>query len=67
MRTYRRLWRSRKDRMIAGVCGGLAKYFNIDPFWIRFTFVLFFLVGGAAFLVYLIMFLLIPLEPHDWY
>ncbi|MBL7479679.1 PspC domain-containing protein [Legionella bononiensis] len=60
---YRRLWRSRKDRKIAGVCGGLADYLKVDPFWIRFAFVLFLLAGGAAFLVYVIMWLLIPLEP----
>lgn len=65
-RTYKKLWRSRKDRKIAGICGGLAEYFAIDPFWIRFLFVLFFLVGGAAFLLYVIMWLIIPLEPNDW-
>lgn len=63
---YRKLWRSRRNRKIAGVCGGLAEYFRIDPFWVRFLFVLFFLFGGAAFLVYVIMWLLIPLEPVNW-
>jgi len=63
---YRRLWRSRKDRRIAGVCGGLADYFRIDPFWIRFLFVVFFLLGGAALLVYVVMWLMIPLEPAEW-
>lgn len=63
---YRKLWRSRRERKIAGVCGGLADYFRVDPFWIRFLFVLFFLLGGAAFLVYMIMWFMIPLEPADW-
>ncbi|WP_316043239.1 PspC domain-containing protein [Legionella genomosp. 1] len=64
---YRKLWRSRRDKKIAGVCGGLAVYFGVDPFWVRFAFVLFFLLGGAAFLLYLIMWFLIPLEPRDWH
>lgn len=62
---YKRLWRSRKDRKIAGVCGGLAEYFAVDPFWMRLIFVLFFLAGGSALIVYLVMWLLIPLEPMN--
>ncbi|WP_232220661.1 PspC domain-containing protein [Legionella tunisiensis] len=38
---YRKLWRSRRERKIAGICGGLGIYFNMDPFWIRFLFVIF--------------------------
>jgi phage shock protein C len=60
---YKKLWRSRTDRKIAGVCGGLGDYFHVDSLWIRLIFVLFFLAGGAAFLVYLVMWLLVPLEP----
>ncbi len=63
--SYRKLWRSRTDRKIAGVCGGLADYFNIDAIWIRLLFVLFFLAGGAAFIVYVILWLLVPLEPRN--
>jgi phage shock protein C len=63
---YKKLWRSRQNRKIAGVCGGLAEYFNMDPFWIRFLFVVFFLLGGSALLVYVIMWMLIPIEPIDW-
>lgn len=59
----KRLYRSRKDRMIAGVCGGLAAYFNMDPTWMRLITVLFVLLGGSAILVYLIMWLVVPLEP----
>lgn len=66
IRPYRKLWRSRRDRKIAGICGGLGEYFHIEPFWIRLLFVIFFLAGGAAFLVYIIMWLMIPLEPMDW-
>ena len=62
---YKKLYRSRSDRKIAGVCGGLATYFRVDPFLIRLIFILFFLAGGAAFLVYVIMWLLVPSEPAD--
>lgn len=60
---YRRLFRSRTERKIAGICGGLAVYFRVDPFLFRLIFVLFFLAGGAALFIYLIMWLLVPLEP----
>ncbi|RUR09730.1 PspC domain-containing protein [Legionella sp. km772] len=60
---YKKLYRSRSERRIAGVCGGLAVYFRVDPFLIRLIFILFFLAGGAALLIYVIMWLLVPLEP----
>jgi phage shock protein C len=60
---YVKLWRSRYNRKIAGVCGGLGEYFKVDPLWIRILFVIFFLMGGAAFIAYIIMWLLVPLEP----
>jgi phage shock protein C len=61
---YKRLYRSRDNRMIAGVCGGLGEYFNIDPTLIRLLFVaaVFFGVGGGL-LAYLIMMILVPEEP----
>ncbi len=62
---YKKLWRSRKERKIAGICGGLAQYFSVDPVWIRLIFVLFFLAGGTALIVYLIMWLIVPLEPEE--
>ncbi len=60
---YIKLYRSRSERKIAGVCGGLAVYFKVDPFLIRLIFILFFLAGGAALLIYVIMWLIVPLEP----
>ncbi|QMT59752.1 MULTISPECIES: PspC domain-containing protein [unclassified Legionella] len=60
---YKKLWRSRDNKIIAGVCGGLGEYFNFDPFWVRVLFIVFFLAGGAAFLAYVIIWLLVPLEP----
>lgn len=63
--TYKILWRSRTNKKIAGVCGGLGEYFGIDPLWVRLLFVLFFLAGGAALVVYVVMWLLVPLQPKD--
>ena len=59
---YKKLHRSNANRMIAGVCGGLGEYFGIDPTWIRLFFILFLFLGGAALLVYLILWLVVPLE-----
>ena len=58
----KRLYRSRKERVIAGVCGGIGEYFAIDPTWVRLGFIFFFFVGGSALLVYLIMWLVVPLQ-----
>ena len=48
--------------MVAGVCGGLANYFNIDPTIIRILFVLIAFAGGASLLAYLIMWIIVPVE-----
>jgi phage shock protein C len=62
---YKKLYRSRKERVIAGVCGGLADHFRIDPTWVRLIFVIFLLAGGAAFLAYVILWIIVPLEPAN--
>jgi len=59
----KRLYRSRTDRRIAGVCGGIAQYFNIDPTLVRLLAVLGLLFFGGTFWVYLIMAIVIPSEP----
>ncbi|RJP48921.1 MAG: PspC domain-containing protein [Anaerolineaceae bacterium] len=57
------LTRSTKDRMIAGVCAGLAEYMGMDPTVIRLIFVLlFFVTGPGVFLAYFIMALIVPNE-----
>lgn len=61
-KSYKKLRRSRKEKMIAGVCGGLAEYFDRDPTWIRLLFILLLFFGGSAFLVYLVMWLVVPLD-----
>lgn len=60
--SYKKLRRSYKNRMIAGVCGGLAVYFGMDPTWMRLIFIAFLLMGGAAILVYLVMWLVVPVD-----
>ncbi len=59
----RKLYRSRSESMIAGVCGGLAKYFSMDPTIMRLIFVLLFFLGGNGLLIYLILWIVVPLEP----
>lgn len=61
---YKKLYRSRKDRMIAGVCGGLAEHFGIDSTWIRLLFILMFFLGGCSLLIYIIMWIIIPIAPE---
>jgi phage shock protein C len=60
-----RLYRSRTERRIAGVCGGLATYFDIDPVIIRLLWVLFVFFGGAGVIMYGIAWFVIPLEPES--
>jgi phage shock protein C len=62
--SYPKIYRSRKDRMIAGVCGGISARFHIDSSWVRILFLLFFFIGGAALLLYFIMWMLVPLAPE---
>lgn len=61
----KKLYRSRTDSMLAGVCGGLGAYFDIDPTLIRVLFVLSTLFSGAGILIYLAMWFIVPEEPED--
>lgn len=60
----KRLYRSRSERWLAGVCGGIGNYFNTDPTVVRVIFVLAALIMGGGLLIYLILWLIIPLEPE---
>lgn len=61
----RRLYRSTQERMLAGVLGGIAQYFNIDPTLVRLLFVgLLFMSLGSFSLLYVISVIIIPLEPE---
>jgi len=59
----RRLYRSRTEKMIAGVCGGVAEYFNTDPTVVRLLWVLITALGGAGVLLYIILWIVMPLAP----
>ena len=60
--TERRLYRSRTNRVIWGVCGGLAKYLDIDPTIIRIIAVLLIFANGIGILAYIVMAIIIPVE-----
>jgi phage shock protein PspC (stress-responsive transcriptional regulator) len=62
MEEPRRIYRSRKNRIIAGVCGGIAEYFNIDPVIVRIIFALLAIWGGVGILAYIIGLIVIPEE-----
>ena len=59
------LRRSKSDRAISGVCGGIAKYFKFDSSMVRLVMVLLFLFGGLSFWVYIILWLVIPEESSQ--
>lgn len=61
----KRLQRSRTERMIAGVCGGIAEYFGVDPTLVRLIWVAVSLMAGAGILLYLIMWVAMPLEHPE--
>ena len=56
----KKLYRSSKNKIIAGVCGGIAEYFDIDPTIVRIIFVLIALIDGIGVILYLIMALIVP-------
>lgn len=60
MTQTKKLYRSSGDKIIAGVCGGLAEYFSIDPTLVRILFVALVLADGFGILLYLIMALIVP-------
>lgn len=55
-----RLTRSETDKMIAGVCGGLAEYLNLDPVWVRLLFVLLIFASGIGIPIYLVLWVIMP-------
>ncbi len=60
----RKLYRSNKDKMICGVCGGLGEYLNVDPTLIRLAWVLLTCWAGMSILAYLVAAVIIPLDPE---
>jgi phage shock protein PspC (stress-responsive transcriptional regulator) len=61
-----RLYRSRDDSVLAGVCGGLAERLDIDPSLVRVSWVILtLLTGGLLFVVYIVMAIVVPVDPYD--
>ncbi len=61
----KKLYRSRTDSVIGGVCGGLAEHFNIDPVIVRVLTVVSIFFGGFGLIAYLILWLVVPLQGSD--
>jgi phage shock protein C len=59
------LFRSRTNSVIGGVCGGLAQYLNIDPVLVRLAAVLLFFATGIGGVLYIVLWIIMPLEPLD--
>jgi phage shock protein C len=59
----RKLYRSRTNRQVAGVCGGLAAYFNVDVTLMRVLFILLGLLGATGIVLYIAMWIIVPEEP----
>ena len=58
----KRLFRSRKDRIIGGVCGGLGNYLNVDPVLVRVVWAILFFAAGVGLLAYILAWIIIPEE-----
>jgi phage shock protein C len=63
MDATRKLYRSKTNRQVAGVCGGLAEYFNLDATLVRVLFVLLAVLGGSGLVLYVAMWVIVPKEP----
>lgn len=61
----KRLYRSKIEKKISGVCGGIAEYFNTDPVWIRIIFVLLLFLNGIGLLAYVLAWIMIPRDPRQ--
>lgn len=60
----KKLYRSKTNRMIGGVCGGLGEYFDVDPTIIRLLWVVIFFMGGSGILIYIIFWIVLPEEDE---
>lgn len=61
----KRLYKSNTDRILDGVCGGIAEYFNVDPTMVRLCWVLLFALCGSGILAYIIAAVIIPRAPEN--
>ena len=65
MENKRRLYRSKSNRMIAGVCAGVGEYFGVDPTIVRLVWALLSLAYGVGVLGYIVAAVIIPEQPQD--
>ena len=63
MTKMKKLYKSKNDRKLAGVCGGIAEYIGIDSTLVRLALVIFCLAGGSGLILYLVAALVMPEEP----
>jgi phage shock protein PspC (stress-responsive transcriptional regulator) len=63
METTRKLYRSKNDRKLSGVCGGLGEYTGVDANVVRVLFIVLAVLGGAGLIIYLAMWIIVPQEP----
>ena len=61
----KKLYRSRENKVLAGVCGGIGEYFEIDPVIIRLIWIVLTMIWGFGLFLYIIAIFLIPLEPKE--
>lgn len=62
----KQLYRSRRNRMIGGIAGGIAEYFDIDPVIVRAVFIILFFAWGTSLLAYIVMWIIVPDERKVW-
>jgi len=62
--TSRRLYKSRRNKIIDGVCGGIAEYFDVDPTIVRILWILITLMGGSGFVLYIVAMIIMPANPE---
>ena len=60
----KRLYKSNRNRMLCGVCGGIAEYFGLDPTLVRLGWILFSALAGSGLLAYIIAAIVIPRDPE---
>ena len=61
----RRLFLSQDDKIVAGVCGGIAEYLNVDSIWVRLVFLIALFMNGVGFFAYILFWVLIPENPKQ--
>lgn len=61
----KKLYKSKTEKVLFGVCGGIAEYYFIDPTWVRLVFVFLAIAGGSGFLIYLILAVIMPSNGEE--